>query len=263
MVAHANACTRQSAPKGTWIAQCLTGSWHLWLFFARVEPPFMQEVHMSACAAFGRVSWVERGQNNTKQTPKNNTKTTQPTKHRAGDSWKCSWMHMHGWDKEWNRGRAARLAIRDAVRNACWHIMTLGQGACSSRLCHRAPEPLLSAVRSSALAQVTRVNTCPWSHTGPAPLWEALMLSQMMLAQASMPNLPPLPPPSRGVPEGCFSSSGLECLKLSSEVNFLGPPACENCKRLAFSSGQAVLGAPRRGASPPSCGGLQGRCASD
>jgi len=60
------------------------------------------------------------------------------------------------------------------------------------------------------------------------------MLSQIMLAQASMPNLPPMPPPSRGVPEGCFSSSGLDCLKLPSEVNFLGPLACENCKRLAF-----------------------------
>ena len=35
-------------------------------------------------------------------------------------------------------------------------------------------------------------------------------------------------------PEGSFSSSGLEYLKLPSDVNFLGPLACENCKRLAF-----------------------------
>ena len=33
---------------------------------------------------------------------------------------------------------------------------------------------------------------------------------------------------------GSFSSSGLEYLKLPSDVNFLGPLACENCKRLAF-----------------------------
>ena len=32
--------------------------------------------------------------------------------------------------------------------------------------------------------------------------------------QVFQANLPPLPPPSRGEPIGCFSSSGLECLRL-------------------------------------------------
>ena len=39
---------------------------------------------------------------------------------------------------------------------------------------------------------------------------------------------------TRGIPEGSFSSSGVEYLKFPSDFNFLGPLACENCKQLAF-----------------------------
>ena len=48
-------------------------------FFARVEPPFMQEVHRSACAVFGRVSSVKKGENKTKGHKNNNKNTGQET----------------------------------------------------------------------------------------------------------------------------------------------------------------------------------------
>ena len=34
------------------------------------------------------------------------------------------------------------------------------------------------------------------------------------------------------IPEGCFLGSGIEQLDLPADFNFLGPAACENCKRL-------------------------------
>ena len=37
---------------------------------------------------------------------------------------------------------------------------------------------------------------------------------------------------TRYIPEGCFLGSGIEQLDLPADFNFLGPTACENCKRL-------------------------------
>ena len=38
----------------------------------------------------------------------------------------------------------------------------------------------------------------------------------------------------RGIPEGSLCGSGIEHLQLPSDINFLGPLACENCKQLVF-----------------------------
>ena len=38
----------------------------------------------------------------------------------------------------------------------------------------------------------------------------------------------------REIPQGCFGSSRLRCLKLPSDISLLGPLACDNCKHLAF-----------------------------
>ena len=38
----------------------------------------------------------------------------------------------------------------------------------------------------------------------------------------------------REIPQGCFGSSGLRCLKLPPDISLLGPLACDNCKLLAF-----------------------------
>ena len=35
-----------------------------------------------------------------------------------------------------------------------------------------------------------------------------------------------------GMPEGSFCGSGIEQLRLPADFNFVGPIACENCKRL-------------------------------
>ena len=37
---------------------------------------------------------------------------------------------------------------------------------------------------------------------------------------------------TRYIPEGCFLGSGIERLELPADFNFVGPTACENCKRL-------------------------------
>ena len=37
---------------------------------------------------------------------------------------------------------------------------------------------------------------------------------------------------TRYIPEGCFLGSGIEHLELPADFNFVGPAACENCKRL-------------------------------
>ena len=75
----------------------------------------------------------------------------------------------------------------------------------------------------------------PGATFAPYAFESCLALSQIELVQTSMgPSPPSQSSLTRGVPEGCFSSSGLDWLKLPSDVNFLGPLACENCKRLAF-----------------------------
>ena len=37
---------------------------------------------------------------------------------------------------------------------------------------------------------------------------------------------------TRGLPDGSFCGAGIESLRLPPDFNFLGPMACENCKRL-------------------------------
>ena len=37
---------------------------------------------------------------------------------------------------------------------------------------------------------------------------------------------------TRCIPEGCFLGSGIAQLDLPPDFNFVGPAACENCKRL-------------------------------
>ena len=53
-------------------------------FFARVEPPFVQEMHRSACAGFERVSCMKNQTTNTTQTQNTTKQNNQPAK-KAGD----------------------------------------------------------------------------------------------------------------------------------------------------------------------------------
>ena len=60
------------------------------------------------------------------------------------------------------------------------------------------------------------------------------MLSQIKITHATKgPPFQP-PSPSREVPQGCFSSSGLNCLQLPLDISLSGPLACDNCKVLAL-----------------------------
>ena len=73
----------------------------------------------------------------------------------------------------------------------------------------------------------------PGATLAPYAFEKCLRLSQITLPQVlTRPKIPPLPPPYRGIPQGCFHSSGLASLLLPAEVNFIGPQACENCKHL-------------------------------
>ena len=74
----------------------------------------------------------------------------------------------------------------------------------------------------------------PGATLAPHLFESCLRLPQIIFTQGlTRPKFPPLPPPYRGVPQGCFSSSGLVSLTLPTEANFLGSLACENCKNLA------------------------------
>ena len=100
-----------------------------------------------------------------------------------------------------------------------------------------AAEPFQNAARCSAWAQAKTVPTRspPEPRLPHMPSKAVSRYPKFELVQTSMgPSPPSQSSLTRGVPEACFSSSGLDCLKLPSDVNFLWPLACENCKRLAF-----------------------------
>ena len=46
------------------------------------------------------------------------------------------------------------------------------------------------------------------------------------------PAVPPMPPPEEGIPQGCFHSSGIQCVTLLADANYVGHRAYENCKQL-------------------------------
>lgn len=73
----------------------------------------------------------------------------------------------------------------------------------------------------------------PGATLAPYVFESCLRLSQVSLPQVmTRPKLPPLPPPYRGIPQGCFHSSGITSLLLPTEVNYIGPRACEDCRQL-------------------------------
>ena len=64
--------------------------WKDW-FFARVEPPFLQKMHRSACAVFERVSCLkcQKNKNRTKPNHQQNSKTTKKQR-REQETLECT-----------------------------------------------------------------------------------------------------------------------------------------------------------------------------
>ena len=65
----------------------------------------------------------------------------------------------------------------------------------------------------------------PGAQISPFAFESCLALTTMEFGMSSDAN-------SRALPEGSFCGSGIESLRLPSDFNFMGPMACENCKRL-------------------------------
>ena len=118
------------------------------------------------------------------------------------------------------------VCLQDGAFQRCYELRTVLVPGCKQF--GRSVFAECCSMSQIGIAEDTTNLLAPQAQVSPHAFESCLALRQINFekTEANPSNC------TRYIPEGCFLGSGIEQLDLPADFNFLGPAACENCKRL-------------------------------